>query len=265
MPYFNTSDGCKLYYKTHDCDTSKPTVTFLNGTTQTAVYWEAHRNVFIDCFRLLMYDARAQGKSDLGKKELSLQVHGADLAALFDHLAVGKSHLVGLSHGAQVALAFCAQFPERVNRLVLCSLGARPSNHAQAIVKSWIDTLKKSGLEAMVRKALPMVFGEKYRVENKRILSMMVNAIVVRNRPDALIAHLEALPRYPSPLQLAKEITSPTLVISGADDPLVSKESAGELTEAVKGRHREVPGVGHTVPAEAPQTFNNLVLDFLLR
>ena len=82
MPYFNTSDGCKLYYKTHDCDTSKPTVTFLNGTTQTAVYWEAHRNVFIDCFRLLMYDARAQGKSDLGKKELSLQVHGADLASI---------------------------------------------------------------------------------------------------------------------------------------------------------------------------------------
>jgi pimeloyl-ACP methyl ester carboxylesterase len=264
MPYFNTSDDCKLYYKTYDFDTSKPTVVFLNGTTQTAVYWEAQRKVFIDRFRLLMYDARAQGKSDLCKKELSLQSHVTDLRELFDHLAVEKSHLVGLSHGAQVALAFCVQIPERVNRLVLCSLGARPSDHSKAIVQSWIETLKKSGVEAMVREALPMVFGEKYLAENKRILSMIVNAIVARNRPDALITHLEALTRYPPPLQLPKEITSPTLVISGADDPLVSKESAGEIAEAVNGHHREVLDVGHTVPTEAPQIFNDIVLDFLL-
>ena len=101
-----------------------------------------------------MYDARAQGKSDLGKKELSLQSHVADLGELFDHLAVGKSHLVGLSHGAQVALAFAAQIPERVNRLVLCSLGAWPSEHATTIVQSWIKILKKSGLKAMTQMAL---------------------------------------------------------------------------------------------------------------
>jgi pimeloyl-ACP methyl ester carboxylesterase len=265
MPYFNTSDNCKLYYKTYDFDTSKPTVVFLNGTTQTAVYWEAHRNVYIDRFRLLMYDARAQGKSDLGKKQLSLQSHVTDLKELFDHLTVEKSHLVGLSHGAQVALAFCAQNPERVNRLVLCSLGARQSEHSQAIVQSWIETLKKSGLEAMVRAVLPMVFGEKFLAEKKRILAMIINAIAVRNRPDAIMAHLEALTRYPPPLQLPKEITSPTLVISGADDPLVSKESAREMAEAVNGHHEIISGIGHTVPAEAPQIFNDIVLDFLLR
>jgi pimeloyl-ACP methyl ester carboxylesterase len=265
MPYFNTSDDCKLYYKTYDFDTSKPTVVFLNGTTQTAVYWEAHRKVFIGRFRLLMYDARAQGKSNLGNKELSLQSHVTDLRGLFDHLAVGKSHLVGLSHGALVALMFSAQIPERVNRLVLCSLDARPSDHSKAIVQSWIETLKKSGLEAMVREALPVVFGEKYLKENKRILSMIVNAIVTRNRPRALIAHLEALTRYAPPLQLPKEITSPALVISGSDDPLVSKEGAGEIAEAVNGRHEIISGIGHTVPAEAPQVFSDLVLEFLLK
>jgi pimeloyl-ACP methyl ester carboxylesterase len=265
MPYFNTSDDCKLYYKTYDMDTSKSALVFLNGTTQTAVYWEAHCKVFIDRFRLLMYDARAQGKSDLGKKKLSLQSHVTDLGELFDHLAVEKSHLVGLSHGAQVALAFSAQIPERVNRLVLCSLGAKPSDHSKASVQSWLETLKKSGLEAMVRKTLPMVCGEKYLAENKRILSMIVNAIVARNRPEALMAHLEALTRYPPPLQLAKKITSPTLVISGTDDPLVSKESAGEIAQAVNGRCELIAGIGHSVPAEAPQTFNEIVFDFLLK
>ena len=93
---------------------------------------------------------------------------------------------------------------------------------------------------------------------------MIVNAIVARNKPAALIAHLEALTRYPSPLHLPEKVTCPTLVISGSDDPLVSKESAAEIAEAVNGHHREVAGIGHTVPAEAPQAFNDLVLDFLL-
>jgi pimeloyl-ACP methyl ester carboxylesterase len=94
---------------------------------------------------------------------------------------------------------------------------------------------------------------------------MIVIAIAARNRPDALMAHLEALTRYPPPLQLPKEITSPTLVISGSDDPLVSKERAGEIAETVNGHHEIISGIGHTVPAEAPQVFNDIVLDFLLR
>jgi pimeloyl-ACP methyl ester carboxylesterase len=264
MPYFHTSDGCKLYYKTYEFDSAKPALVFLNGTTQTAIYWEAHRKVFSDHFRLLMYDARSQGKSDLGKKKLSLELHVADLGELFDHLGMGHSHLVGLSHGAQVALAYSAQNPHRVNRLVLCSLGAKHSDHAQAIVQSWLETLKKNGLEAMARDALMAVFGKKYLANNKRFFSMMVDAIVSRNTPDSLREHLEALPHYPSPLQFAEEIACPALIISGSDDPLVSKNSAEEIAEAVNGRHLEIHHIGHNIPAEAPQIFNDTVLDFLL-
>jgi pimeloyl-ACP methyl ester carboxylesterase len=264
MPYFQTSDDCRLYYKTHAFDTAKPALVFLNGTTQTALYWEAHRKVFSDRFRLLMYDARAQGKSEVGKKKLSLQLHVADLEKLFDHLEMGKSHLVGLSHGAQVALAFSVQNPQRVSRLVLCSLGAIHSDHTQAIVQSWLETLKENGLEAMARETLLAAFGKQYLADNKRTLSMMVGAIAARNKPHALRAHLEALTRYPSPLQFAEKIASPALVLSGADDPLVSKKSAEKIAAAVKGRHLEVPGIGHNIPTEAPQIFNDTVLDFLL-
>ena len=55
-----------------------------------------------------MYDARAQGRSDLGERELSLERHAEDFAALLKHLEVEKVHLVGLSHGAKVALAYAA-------------------------------------------------------------------------------------------------------------------------------------------------------------
>ncbi len=40
-------------------------------------------------------------------------------------IVVEKAHLVGLSHGAKVALAYAANSPERIHRLVLCSVCAK--------------------------------------------------------------------------------------------------------------------------------------------
>lgn len=264
MPYFITSDDCKIYYKTYDFSTTKPAMVFLNGTAQSAIYWETHRKAFIDHFRLLMYDARAQGKSELGKQKLSLDTHVADLKALLDHLAAGKVNLVGLSHGAHVALAFAVQNRRGVNRLVLCSLGATPSELSWVVVRSWLEILSMSGLKAMAWAVLPFVFSEQYLAENKRILAEIVNAIAVRNKKEALITHLKALFHYPPPVRLVKGHHPPALVISGSKDPLVSKESAQALAEKIHASYREVPGAGHSVPQEAPQLFNDTVLKFLL-
>ncbi|MGD2269395.1 MAG: alpha/beta hydrolase [Desulfobacterales bacterium] len=264
MPYFITSDGCKVYYKTYDFSSSKPTMVFLNGTAQTAIYWEAHRKIFIDHFRLLLYDARAQGRSDLGQQSLSLESHTADLAALLDHLAVGEANLVGLSHGAHVALAFAARNRQRVKRLILCSLGAKPSKQSRVVVRCWLETLRLGGLEAMAWAALPTVFAEKYLVRNKGILSEIVKAIAARNQKEALTAHLKALRQYPPAVRLVKEHSPPALVISGSKDPLVSRKSARALAEKIHAFHKEVSDAGHSVPQEAPRLFNDIVLEFLL-
>jgi pimeloyl-ACP methyl ester carboxylesterase len=218
----------------------------------------------MDHFRLLLYDARAQGKSEPGRQKLSLESHAADLAALLDHLAVGEVNLVGLSHGAHLALAFTANHRQRVNRLVLCSLGAKPSEQSRVVVRCWLEILRLGGLRAMAWATLPIVFSEQYMVQNKRILAEIVNAIAARNDQDALMAHLKALRQYPPPVRSVKEHSPPALVISGSKDPLVSKESAQALAGKIHALYKEVSGAGHSVPQEAPQLFNDTVLDFLL-
>ena len=162
MPYFRTKDDCSIYYETEGFDSTQPVVVFLNGTMQSTVYWKMHAAALKNRFRVLTYDARAQGQSDLGKQELSLERHAADFAALLKHLGVQKVHLVGLSHGAKVALAYAADFPECIVRLVLCSVGAKSTCRARLCVRSWLEILKSSGLEGMVWASLPVVFGESF-------------------------------------------------------------------------------------------------------
>jgi len=246
-------------------ESSKPVVVFLNGTMQTTFNWRPHAHVFKDSFRVILYDARAQGQSELGKTKLSLDLHLKDLSELLHHLKIKKAHLLGLSHGAYVALAFASRLPDFVDRLILCSISAEKSAQTKIIVKSWLGILKSEGLDALAWTVLPMVFGEDFLKANKRILYKMVEAIVVRNNKKALIAQLKAMNHYTPIDRPAKKINCPALVISGSQDQLVNPKEARQLADLCGGCHKEIPDIGHSIPAETPELFNKIVLKFLLQ
>ena len=263
MPYFTTKDACKIFYTTYGVEASNPVVIFLNGTTQTTLYWGSLVPACSKRFGLLCYDARAQGQSDLGILPISLKLHVSDLKDLLGYLAIDKAHLVGISHGGWVALAFAAQFPDMVDHLVLCSLSAKTNDRAGTIVRSWLEILRLSGLEAMAWAALPAVFGNSFLNQHQKILDKIVDAVVLRNRRGSLIAQLEAVLRYPSPGSMTENLNQPALVISGADDPLIDPADVRLLAELCNACHKELAGIGHSIPAEAPRIFEKLVLEFL--
>ena len=263
MPYFETKDGCSIYYETQGFESSKPVVVFLNGTLQSTVYWKSHSLALQDRFRVLMYDARSQGKSDLGEGDLSLEGHTEDFSALLKHLRVEKAHLIGLSHGAKVALAYAAHSPECVDRLVLCGVSARQTCRAKLILKSWFNVLKNSDLETLAWVSLPVAFGENFLTQQQKNLGNMVKAIVKRNKKQAIIAHLEAMSTYSPLSQIAQHVHCPVLVVSGSEDLLVTESGAQHLAMVCGGRHKHLTGIGHSIPAEAPEEFAKTVLQFL--
>ena len=159
----------RIHYTTRGIDTSNPVVIFLNGTTQTTLYWGNHVPLFLKVYDLLFYDARGQGQSDLGAIPISLNRHVSDLNNLLTHLAVDRAHLVDISHGARVALEFAVEFPARINRLVLCSISAQISDRCRAVVRSWLEILKLSGLKAMAWAAVPTVFGNQFLKDHQKI------------------------------------------------------------------------------------------------
>jgi pimeloyl-ACP methyl ester carboxylesterase len=263
MPYFRTADGCSLYYESIGEGPSKPTLTFVNGTLQTTIYWKLIGKKLADKYRLLLYDGRGQGESDLGTLPLSLDQHVEDLKALLNELGIEQTALIGLSHGARVALALSEKRPDLVVRLVLCSTSTRSTHRARVVVRSWYEILRRHSLDAMVWAAVPMVFGGQYLRENAKVLERIVQTIVRRNKTDALRAHLEAMQHYPPLLRMLKKSPFLVLVVTGEDDPLVTHEGAAEIARLCGGRHVSMNGVGHSIPAEAPERFVQLVLDFL--
>lgn len=263
MPYFKTTDDCNLYYELAGEGPGKPTLVLINGTLQTTVNWKPIVKGMAAAHRILTYDARGQGSSDLGEAPLTLDLHASDLNQLLTELNIHETAVVGISHGARIALALAAKFPNLVTRMVLCSLSTRATFRARMIVRSWYEILLRHSLDAMAWAALPHVFGRTFLRENEKQLDRIVKTIVRRNHTESLRAHLTALQTYPPLRTVLKNLPFLLLVLTGEDDPLVTREGAEEMAAICGGRHTELPGVGHSIPAEAPRRFMQLVGAFL--
>lgn len=265
MPTLTTTDDIDLYYEYTDPDDDRPTVVFLNGMTQSTRHWETQVDTLEDRFGALTWDARGQGRSEVGDTELTMDRHTADLAAILDDIGVDHAHLVGFSHGARIALCFAADYPDRLDRLVVCSATAEETARARIIVRSWRETLEHGGLEAMTWTALPTILGNKYLEQHESIVEGIVRASVRRASEEGIRRLVEALPDYPDPADMAEQVQAPTLVLSGSDDPLVEAEGARKLAELAGGEHDEFEDVGHTLPIEVPQQFHKRIAEFLER
>jgi 3-oxoadipate enol-lactonase len=263
MPFLRIQDGCNLYYELLGQGPGKPTIAFINGTLQTTMYWKTIGKKLAERFRLLLYDCRGQGESDLGDQPLSLKQHADDLQALLYELDIHQAHVVGISHGARVALTLAGDQPELVARMVLCSISTHSTFRARMIVRSWLEILQRHSLDAMVWAAVPHVFGSQYLKQNSKILERIVKTIVRRNHSQALRAHLEAMQHYPPLRGTIARTPFLTLVLSGEDDPLVTVAGSREIAQICGGRYQELKGIGHSVPAEAPGLFTRMVAEFL--
>lgn len=256
------SDGRTIYYETRG--NAGPWIVFLNGMSQSTANWRTQARHFSARYRVIMYDARGQGRSSLGAGSVTLGGHVRDLVELLDHLEIPQPILCGFSHGARIALAFAAAYPERLARLVLTSMGDADDPLRRTIVRSWIAVLRLGGVEAMAWTTMPDILGRAFLSNHEDQIEAMVKATVQRNSVDGLRALLLAMDDFPAPDVHAPEVETPTLLVTSSEDLLVSVPSAQRLAAAIPDcQHELIPGCGHTIPIEQADLWRELVFDFL--
>ena len=61
-----------------------------------------------------------------------------------------------------------------------------------------------------------------------------------------------------------EKITAPTLIVRGSESDAFAPDTAKRMLELIPGSQLvEIPGAGHSVPAEAPEAFERAVRQFL--
>jgi len=266
MPHVSVADGRRIYWES--TGEGRPIV-LLNGMSQSTANWLTQTRALSRRARVICFDARGQGRSDLGDtvaEPVSLAGHVADLAELLDSLGCDDVALCGFSHGARVALAFAATHPGRVTRLVMTSMGDHEDAARRTIVRSWLEVLERGGIEAMAWASLVDILGREFLAAHEAHVDAMIRATAQRNTVAGMRALLVSMMAYPSPELDAARVTAPTLLIGSPEDRLVSVASARRLADLIPGAKLSwVEGCGHTVPVERPEAWRSLVEGFVHR
>src|ERR1700721_2272427 len=120
-------NGSRIFYKLSGAATG-PVLVFSNSLGTTVDMWEPQLPAFESRYRILRYDMRGHGQSELTPGPCSIPALGQDVVALLDELRIPKVHFCGLSVGGVIGQWLGANAAERLSSLGLCKKGAQIGN-----------------------------------------------------------------------------------------------------------------------------------------
>lgn len=149
MPKALLKSGLKIHYQQVG---EGPDLVLIHGLTGNLAVWHLKIVPLLwDHFRILTYDLRGHGYSDMPPSGYSAGDMAGDLKNLLDTLGIERASLVGHSFGADIALYFSLCYPERVEAAMLIEAALPALIHLRRRGEwegwaYWAEVLEKSGL-----------------------------------------------------------------------------------------------------------------------
>lgn len=245
----------------YDVQGEGPSLLLINGLGFGRWGWFKQIPAFTRHFETITFDIRGERDLRNGVADLT-----GEVVALLDHLGVGKPHVLGTSLGGFVAQELALSRPDLVDRLVLVctSYGGRGPQAMSPGALADMMGLGTFSAEAAAHKALAAATGEVYRAEKPQEFEQIVRWRLA-DSPSAVSYYEQA--KAGARFDLSGDvghITSPTLVIHGAEDRYVPPANARALAEAIPGaKLRLLEDAGHLVFVERFADVNREVVRFL--
>jgi 3-oxoadipate enol-lactonase len=216
--------------------------------------------------RLVAYDVRGHGESEIGQGIFTVEFFVDDLIAIMDHLKIRQAILVGLSMGGYIALRAIERHANRVKALVLCDTKAEPDSNEGKIKRSaGIKTIRTDGTRVFAEEFMKNAVAPE-SLETKPEVVRNLQSMIERTAPISLCGTLVALAARTDSVPMLKSISCPTLILHGEKDALISLADAKSLKEKIPNAELQlIPKAGHMSNVENPEEFNRHLVDFIRR
>lgn len=209
----------------------------LHGNNDNLNYFEKQFIDFSKYYKLIAIDTRGHGKSDDINPSFDFEDLSKDVLDIIDYLEIEKANILGFSDGANLALTFAKNWPERVEKLILNS---QNKNIGQIKLIPRILTyicyyfLK---FTSKIFRSLKNYFS---------VYSLLFDSIKIKDK------------EY-------KKMNFPVLIIAGARDLIYLDSFVKIANKLKKSELCIVEKQGHHLAKNLPEFYNKVILDFLGR
>lgn len=242
----------------------RPTLLLIHGFPHDHTLWTAQVSALQDVADVIAPDLRGFGPATVVPDTLTMELFADDLRKLLDARRVKRVVLCGLSMGGYVALAFAAQFPDRVQALVLCNTRAgADTDEGRAGRMATARKAIEEGVPAIAKGSLPKMLSQAMRTA-KPELAASVEAMMARQPAAAVAAASRGMAERPDRTPMLASITAPVLIITSNMDELIPMSESARMHAAIA--HSElvvVQGAAHLSNVEQPTAFNDAMRHFL--
>lgn len=256
MPFIHANELTTFYRL--DGPAEAPALMLAHPLGANSEIWAAQVDALARRSRLLRYDLRGHGQTEVPDGPYDVATLAADAAGLVDALGLERVSFVGASLGSLVGLALAQTRPDRVAKLVL--LGARARFGPARALEQRAATIAEGGVAAIVKATLERWLTPAFHARQPEVVESIRDMLLAAPKTGYLgaLAAVRDADFSASPLP----VTAPTLVMTGRDDATAPPEAAEALAAAIPGAEFAVLAGAHLANVEDPDTFNARVLAF---
>lgn len=242
---------------------------FWPSLLMTGDMWTAAAEHFSSRAQVILVDPPGHGGSQKLTAPFTFDDCARVIVDILDSLGLQRTHFVGNSWGGMIGGTFAATYPDRVGHAVLMNCTGSAAGARQKLEYGFL--LRVAALLGGVRPPL-----------TRSVLKAFLGPTTFRTRPDvvALVrdtvqaidmqsgswAVRSVVPARPDQRSLFANITTPVLVVAGAEDSTFPLPETSAMAEAIPdARLAVLDGVAHLAGLENPPLVNKLIEEFVFR
>jgi 3-oxoadipate enol-lactonase len=207
-------DGLNLFYR-FDGPAEAAVVLLSNPLSTNLHIWDSIVPFLSQRYRVLRYDHRGHGKTDVPPAPCTFDRLADDAAAILDVLGIQKvAAFLGDSMGAATAVVFSGRHCGRAGSYILCDTITASST--VDVFGPRAELAQKEGMEALAVGTVERWFSADFRRSNPEAVEK-IRGMVVYTPVEGFVASVQALQNFDLNPYL-KGISAPTLLMVGELD-----------------------------------------------
>jgi pimeloyl-ACP methyl ester carboxylesterase len=263
--------GMQVHYRDQGVQSDSVPLILLHGMSSSLNTWDSVVFYLANHRRVISLDLPGFGLSGPSPENMyNFDYYNKFIDSFTRRLQLTKFTLVGNSMGGSIAWNYALFNPAVVDKLVLIDAVGYPKRGESGSLGFKIastpvinNILLFATPKALVRKSLETIYFDQSRVTDAQVERFHDMAIREGNRAAALLIFKGSFGTSKFKGKI-KEIKTPTLVLWGEKDNLISVENAYQFNQDIKDSKLEVyPNVGHVPMEEIPEQVAKSILDFI--
>ena len=245
---------------------SGPPLLLISGLGANRLSWVPIVPLLSDAFRCIYFDNRGTGQSDAPPGPYTIDLLGDDAAALIDALGIAPARVVGWSMGGSILQALLINHGAKLSDAVLLSTLPAYTD----LQHGWLDallTMRRANLDPLAQGIIGMPWGFTPRLLADHTRAFAAAQLGAKNPYPTSLAAFEAQAqaiRVYDSRPMLPTVTTPTLVLVGAEDVLTPPHQSVEIAALIpSARLQLLPRGGHGMAVEYADDVAQAIRAFL--